>query len=93
MALDSSSTLAEVQAEYDDTVSYDSPPDVSLARRHLAAIRILRRRVPREGGLGAMNATYEGLAACEEAVVKFLGEQEYNAGRGVAWNYGSFGDA
>lgn len=56
MAIDSSSTLAEVQAAYDDNASYAEDGSATKCRAFLTAARILLRRVPaetnsREGGV------------------------------------------
>jgi hypothetical protein len=44
MALSSSSTLAQVQASYDDTASFEETDDVTMAKQHMTAIRLLLRR-------------------------------------------------
>lgn len=44
MPLDSSSTLAEVQAAYDDNCQYDLNASVDEAKAFIAACRILIRR-------------------------------------------------
>ena len=44
--LTSSSTDAEVWAEYDDTASYEEDASVSKAKRFVTACRILLRRRP-----------------------------------------------
>lgn len=49
-SINSSSTLAQVQAAYDDNASYAEDNDVSKARAFLTACRILMRRTPRESG-------------------------------------------
>lgn len=44
MSLSSASTLAQVQAEYDDTACFEETDDFDAAKRHMTAIRILLRR-------------------------------------------------
>lgn len=55
MALTSASTLAEVQAQYDDNVSYDLNGSVSSCKLFIEAGRILLRRLADEtqGASGA----------------------------------------
>lgn len=51
--VDSSSTLDEVEAEYDDTASYLVDGSVEKARRFEVAVRILIRRVADEKSHGS----------------------------------------
>ena len=44
--LSSSSTLAEVQAAYDDNASYEEDSSIAKARAFVTACRLLLRRVP-----------------------------------------------
>lgn len=48
MALTSASTLADVQAQYDDNVSYDLNGSVSSCKLFIEAARILLRRMADE---------------------------------------------
>jgi len=50
MALDSSSTLAQVKAAYDDNSDYDLADSVAKAKLFIQACRILLRRLPAEQG-------------------------------------------
>jgi hypothetical protein len=54
--LSSSSTLAEIQAAYDDNASYEEDGDATKAAAFITACRMLLRRIPRRvshGGRGA----------------------------------------
>lgn len=53
MAISSTSTLAQIKAEYMDTLAYRSPINVSLAHRHLNAIRALVMNRPSSATKGA----------------------------------------
>jgi len=58
MSIGSSSTLAEVQAEYDDTASYAETDDLNKCVRFQTACRILMRRQFRStsgAGLGVVS--------------------------------------
>jgi hypothetical protein len=46
--VNSSSSLAQVQAAYDDNASYDVERDPAKARAFITAARILVNRIPRE---------------------------------------------
>lgn len=59
MPVDSSSTLAEVQAAFDDNALYDVNGSVAQAQAYIAAGRILLRRVPTESGRGSARLRYE----------------------------------
>lgn len=48
--LNGSSTLAQVQAAYDNNASYAEDGDVAKCRAFLTACRILLRRMPAESG-------------------------------------------
>jgi hypothetical protein len=50
MSVDSSSTLPEVQAAYDDNASYAEDKSVAKAKLFVTACRILLRRTPEESG-------------------------------------------
>lgn len=60
--LDSSSTLAEVQAAYDDNASYAEDDSTAKAAAFVTACRFLLRRLPRRaahGGRGAEEVELE----------------------------------
>jgi hypothetical protein len=59
MAVDSSSTLAEVEAAYDDNASYDANGSAAQCRAFMAAVRILLRRLPTEQGTRENNARWD----------------------------------
>ena len=46
MAIDSTSTRAQINAEYKDTAGFRSPVNVSLAHRHLISIDYLLMERP-----------------------------------------------
>jgi hypothetical protein len=48
--LSSASTLAQVQAEYDDNASYAEDDSAAKCRRFITACRILMRRLPKQTG-------------------------------------------
>ena len=50
MAVDSNSTLSQVQAEYADCASYDLDRSVDKAKRFVVACRILLLKLPAETG-------------------------------------------
>jgi hypothetical protein len=49
-SINSTSTLAEVQAAYDDNASYAEDGDVAKCKSFITACRILIRRTPKESG-------------------------------------------
>jgi len=51
--LSGTSTLAEVQAAYDDNASYAEDGSTAKASAFLTACRILLRRIPTEAGKGS----------------------------------------
>ncbi len=51
-AITSSTTVAQGEAEYADTLFYRSPIDVDLAHRHLAAIQFLIMKRPSSAAKG-----------------------------------------
>jgi hypothetical protein len=50
--INSSSTLAQVQAAYDDNASYDQDNDPGKAKAFLTACRILLSRLPHSTSMG-----------------------------------------
>lgn len=58
MALSSTSTFAEVDAEYKDTASYRLSNDSTLALRHAVAIRFLLLLIPGNSTKGANSVSY-----------------------------------
>jgi hypothetical protein len=58
MPLSSSSTLAEVEAAYDDNASFEEDRDVTKCRAFMTAVRILLRRNPEEAGTRESNAKF-----------------------------------
>jgi hypothetical protein len=59
MPLSSSSTLVQVQAEYDDTAGYFADGSVALAKRFIVAVQILLRRLPAESGTRDAHVQYD----------------------------------
>lgn len=59
MAITSSSTFAEVQAEYEDTAGYLINESVSEALRHAKAIAVLLVRLPMQATRGGNMVTYD----------------------------------
>ena len=57
--VDSSSTLAQVQAAYDDNASYATSGSVTMAQDFVTAGRILLRRIPQESGSREGNVRFE----------------------------------
>lgn len=55
--LDSSSSLDDVQAQYDDNADYDAANDVQKARRFKQAVRIQKRRVAGDYSHGPVRVT------------------------------------
>jgi len=59
MALSSSSTYAQIEAEYLDTANYVASNSPSMARRHAVAIRFLLLRAPMESEKGSNRVRYD----------------------------------
>ncbi|MDB5296849.1 MAG: hypothetical protein JWO31_2832 [Phycisphaerales bacterium] len=59
MPLSSASTLAQVQAEYDDACGYFVDGDAALAKRFVVACMILLRKVPAETGTREAHVRYD----------------------------------
>ncbi len=57
MAISSTSTIAQIEAEYMDTLSYRSPASVTLAHRHLNAINALIAKRPSSSAKGSNTYT------------------------------------
>ena len=58
MSLDSSSTLAEIKAAYDDNLDYDTAASTTKAKAFVQAARMLLRRMAQEithGGRGVVD--------------------------------------
>lgn len=56
--LTSSSTFAQVEAEYDNNASYEEDASTSKARAFITALRILIRRVPEESRNAGSSVRY-----------------------------------
>lgn len=54
-SLSSTSTLAEIEASYDDNASYAEDNSASKAKAFVTACRMLLRRLPRSSGRGTSN--------------------------------------
>ncbi len=59
MPISSTSTLAEVEAAYDDNASYEEDSSIPKCRAFQTAIRILLRRLPTESGTRETNARWD----------------------------------
>lgn len=83
MALTSSSTLAEAQAQYDDNVSYDLNRSVSSCKLFIEACRILlRRMVDETQGAGGARVRQERAVIQSElaAATRWWMSSDPNAG-------------
>lgn len=64
--LSSSSTDTEVKAAYDDNAGYAEDNSVAMAKVFVTACRILLRRLPKKGKLGARHEIELDLRAIQE---------------------------
>jgi hypothetical protein len=53
--VDSNSTMAQVEAAYDDTAQYDMGGGVTMAKEHVVACRVLLRRLNTEMSRGDLS--------------------------------------
>jgi hypothetical protein len=70
--INSSSTLAQVEAAYDDNASYVEDSDVAKCRAFITACRILRRKLPLESGTKEVHMRNADLAADIERAESWL---------------------
>ena len=80
--LTSASTLAQVQASYDDNASYAEDNSVGKCRAFLTACRILLRRTPRAAAAGAeqMQLTPDLIQKEMAAAQEWLGGHDTGSG-------------
>lgn len=62
MALDSTSTLVEIEAAYDDSASYEEDRSVAKCRAFITAVRLLLRRYRRKIQRGSGTAIENDVA-------------------------------
>ena len=78
MALSSSSTFAQIEAEYLDTASYFADDDLGLAKRHSIAIRYMLLKIPTNTVKGGNSVSYSMslLKAEKDLTENFIHQKE-----------------
>lgn len=88
MTLSSASTLAQVQAAYDDNASYEEAGSVAMAREFVTACRILLRRTPQmtmHNGLNQMQINVTVIRDEMQRAQRWIDSQPASGG-GVSGN-------
>lgn len=90
--LDSTSTLAEVQAAYDDNASYEEEGSLAKAAAFVTACRILRRRILRVSQQGSTRAEIDPATLQVElqAAQRWIAANSANAAAGGGTRFSSF---